>query len=492
MSIDAGCAPPRRAARPGRPRPAPRTLSQRLACAFLVVAAISVLGADVYSAVTLSYRLQQRTDRQIAENFRCRIEALRAGRGLIPATDGSASVVLDGRGAVRYSTGLASLTDSVSRSSKALRAQAGTGRPEAVADRPLRAMVGQLPDGDYLVTAQSTDSDRAAVRTLVGIESAISLPLIGVLLAGTLWSSRRTLLPIRDMARTARRIADGKAEPSDGILVVPHPLRELQCAADTFNYLLHCIEQGSLRNREAERGLHDLVGAASHELRTPLTTITGYAQLARLGALDDPDRLDVAMEQVQRETLRMAGLVEDLLLLARLSQGGDLERRPVDLTLLCARAVAAARTRECGHTLRCVVEKPVHLVEGDQDRLEQLLGNLLANVLAHTPRDTCAEVRLRRVGDRQVIEVVDDGPGVPEAARERIFEPFFRVETAAPPGTDRTAGRGLGLSVAAAVAKAHGGSLRFEPAERGSRFRLSLPVLAQRERRDSAASATLT
>ncbi|MDC0771517.1 sensor histidine kinase [Streptomyces sp. HD] len=502
MPTEAGAAPSRRKSRAGRSDTgrrclshrsdtAGKSLSRRLTRGFFATTAFGVLGAGVSCVLTLSYCLREHTDQQIVQNHRFRLQALRQGNGLPPAMDGSASVVTDARGAVQLSTGVMSLVGNLPIPAAELRERAAASRPAAVAHRPARAMVSRLPGGTYLVTARSTVSNEATVKTLVGIETAISIPLIAVLLLAALRNSRSVLACLRDLSRSARRIAEGGGEPMERVPVVTQPLRELQSTADTLNYLLRRIEEGSVRHRQEESRLCELVGAASHELRSPLTVITGYAQLARLGGLDDPHRLDQAMEQVQQQTWRMTRLVEDLLLLAGAGHGRVLEQHPVDLAELCVRAVAGAEITGARRSLRCVVESPTHLVAGDRHRLEQAIGNLLANVRVHTSEDTSAEVRLHLDGDRHVIDVIDDGPGVPETARERIFEPFFRAETATAPGSTPSPGRGLGLSVAAAVVRAHGGHLGLEPSERGAWFRVSLPALKERRRVGTAPSVAL-
>ncbi|MFF5189419.1 sensor histidine kinase [Streptomyces sp. NPDC000345] len=493
MSTAAYAAPSRREDRGARFRAVPRCSIRRLVWGFLVIAAIGVLGADLYCVSTLSHRLRERTDRQITQTHHARLEALRAGKGLYPARDGSASLVTDGRGAVRLSTGPPSLLAGLPTSADQLRERDGTGHPLPVAGRAARALVDRLPDGTYLVTARSTGADEATVRTLMGIETATSIPLIAVLALGALWTSRWAFVSLREMSRDARRIAEGSAAPSERIPVPAQPLRELRCAADTYNYLLRRIEEGSVRRRKEENRLCELVDAASHELRTPLTTITGYTQLALIRALDDPRRLDQAMEQVQKETRRLISLVDDMLLLARLGHGGMLEQRPVDLAQLCLQAVPRAQSSGAPRTLRCVVESFPHWVEGDRRWLTQAIDNLLANVLAHTPEDTSALVRLGLDGERHVIDVIDDGPGIDESVRDRIFEPFFRAASAAPtdPRAPRCPGRGLGLSVAAAVITAHGGSIGLEPTERGAWLRVTLPAAGRGRLLDAAAPGAL-
>ncbi|KUO07932.1 sensor histidine kinase [Streptomyces sp. DSM 15324] len=464
-------------------RPAPATsLSRRLAWGFLVIAAIGVLGADIYCVCTLSYRLRERTDQQIVQTHRFRMEALRAGRDWYPAQEDPASVVTDARGVVRLPTGATSPLGRLPMPAALLRERDGIEQPLPVPGRPARALVDRLPEGGYLVTARSTASDEATVRTLVDIETVTAVPLIAALALGALWISRRACVSLREMSADARRIAEGGEDPSERVPVTTQPPRELQRTADTYNYLLRRIEEAALRRRQDENRLCELVEAASHELRTPLTTITGYTQLALIRALDDPRRLDEAMGQVQKETRRLISLVEDMLLLARLGHGGMLEQRPVDLAQVCVQAVDRAQAPGAPRTLRCEVESFPHWVEGDRQRLEQAIDNLISNVLAHTPEETSAQVRLGLDGDRHVIDVIDDGPGIAGSVRDRIFEPFFRAPNSSPtdPDLPHCPGRGLGLSVAAAVVIAHGGSIGLEPSERGAWFRVSLPASAGR------------
>ena len=129
---------------------------------------------------------------------------------------------------------------------------------------------------------------------------------------------------------------------------------------------------------------------ASHELRTPLTSIRGYAELFQHGLADRPADLDTAMRRIDSESTRMAGLVDDLLLLARLDQGRPLEREPVDLAALVADAAEDARAIDPSRTVTCAAPPSCPIV-GDEGRLRQLLGNLVANALAYTrwqsPRD---------------------------------------------------------------------------------------------------------
>jgi two-component system OmpR family sensor kinase len=230
--------------------------------------------------------------------------------------------------------------------------------------------------------------------------------------------------------------------------------------------------EDAFREREATEGrLRRFVADASHELRTPLTSIRGYAELFRRGASDRPQDLAKAMERIEAEASRMGVLVEDLLLLARMDQGLPIARDRVDLTALAGRAVEDARAAWPDHSIRLDAPGPVEVV-GDEGRLRQVLDNLLGNVGLHTPPGTATSVRI--APDAAVtLEISDDGPGIDAEVADRVFERFYRAD---PSRSRERGGAGLGLAIAAEIARAHGGSLTLVPTERGATFRLGLTL----------------
>ena len=157
-------------------------------------------------------------------------------------------------------------------------------------------------------------------------------------------------------------------------------------------------------------------------------------------------------------------LVDDLLLLARLDRERPLAMEPTDLVPLADRAVAAGRAAASGHPVTLVMPDEA-VVAGDADRLRQVVDNLLANALRHSPDGAAVEVRVTAGPDAVTIEVADHGPGVPVADRERIFEPFYRADSSR---ARATGGAGLGLAIVAAIARAHGGTVGVEPNGNGS------------------------
>jgi two-component system OmpR family sensor kinase len=181
----------------------------------------------------------------------------------------------------------------------------------------------------------------------------------------------------------------------------------------------------------------------------------------------------------------MGVLVDDLLLLTRLEQGRPLERRPVDLGAVAAEAVEAARAVDPRRPLELGIGRTDSVeVLGDQDRLRQVVDNLLANVRAHTPAGAGARVHVwsDAEADVGVVEVADDGPGLTREQAERVFERFYRADSSrsrVPNGASAAGGAGLGLSIVAAIAAAHGGRalVRSTPGD-GAVFRIELPLIA--------------
>ena len=314
-----------------------------------------------------------------------------------------------------------------------------------------------------------------SLRRLVLIETAAGATLLVLLASGSWLILRRGLRPLERMASKARSIRAGdlseRVEPADDHSEVG----ELGLALNT---MLEDLE-GSFAERSAtERRLRQFLADASHELRTPLTSIQGFAELFRLGQ-DRPDAakdidLAIILRRIEEEAARMKALVEDLLTLARLDETRATESAPVDLAVLvadaCSDAVAAAPDRP----VTLDAPEPI-VVLGDRDQLRQAIANLVTNAVTHTPAGTPVEVGAHLEGGRAVITVRDHGPGIDGEATERVFDRFWRADTARV-GT----GAGLGLSIVAAIATAHGGEASVEnlPAADGggARFTLRLPL----------------
>jgi two-component system OmpR family sensor kinase len=319
------------------------------------------------------------------------------------------------------------------------------------------------------------EATRALARTLLVVGGAAILALTAIAYVIV----RRGLLPLERIAHTAEEITAGDLSHRAGI---PHDDTEVGRLGSAFDSMLDQIEGSFAEQRAAldakarsEDQLRRFVADASHELRTPLTALRGYADLYRAGGLADPAELETAMDRIGTESRRMGLLVDDLLLLARLDQGRPLRRLRVDLSRAVADAVADARAVEPGRQIVGAIDPDVAIV-GDEDRVRQVIGNLLANVRVHTPAGTPVEVVLRGDGTDAELRVADHGPGIDADHGARVFDRFYRAD----PGRSRDrGGSGLGLSIVASIVAAQGGSIHHEPTPGGgATFVVRLPLTA--------------
>lgn len=337
--------------------------------------------------------------------------------------------------------------------------------------------------GVSLVVGLPTDEVDAAVTRLWVWEGVLSA--LGLALAAGLgwWLVRRQLAPLREVAATAHRVVDLPLSQGATPLTerVPDALAdgtgEVGQVGAALNQMLDHVDAALASRHRSEQQVRQFVADASHELRTPLATVRGYAELARRRP-DDVAVARTALDKVEHEAERMGELVEDLLLLARLDQGRPLLAEPVDLAQLAAELVNDARVLAPGHHWRMTLE-PAEVV-GDAGRLSQVVSNLVTNAWRHTPDGTTVEVAVtHRPSDGAVVlSVADDGPGIGEDLRGRVFERFARGDTARQRAGQ---GTGLGLSLVEAIIGAHGGTVELQPRPGGGT--VAVVVLADAESR---------
>jgi two-component system OmpR family sensor kinase len=243
----------------------------------------------------------------------------------------------------------------------------------------------------------------------------------------------------------------------------------------SINAMLSKIEEAFGQRAASEERLRQFVSDASHELRTPITSIRGYAELYRRGALPDEAALSGAMQRIEREAERMGVLVEDLLLLARLDQRRPLDLQPVDVVQIATEVAADAAVVNRLRSFN-VEASTSAVVRGDALRLRQVVINLVQNAIVHTPPEAPISVRVRVEEHLAVIEVADEGPGIAPGHLARLFERFYRADSSR---ARETGGSGLGLSIVAAIAEAHGGRAAVtSEIAKGSTFRVELPLLS--------------
>jgi two-component system, OmpR family, sensor kinase len=333
-----------------------------------------------------------------------------------------------------------------------------------------RVIAAESRSGDTEVTGLPTAQVDEAITSLIGWEAL--LIALGALLAlgGGLLLVRRQLRPLTEVAATAHAVAE--LPLSEGAIAlterVPEHLTdertEVGQVGAALNTLLAHVESSLEARHRSEQQLRQFVADASHELRTPLATIAGYTELAR--RRPDDGNVRTALDKVEEESARMTTLVEDMLLLARLDAGRALAQGPVDLTRLLVEAVSDARVLAPDHRWQLELpDSPLEVV-GDEQRLHQVITNLLTNARKHTPPGTTVTVSVRPDG----FDVHDDGPGFPADFVDHAFERFARVDQA----RQRSGGAGLGLSLVEAIVRSHGGSVTLSSAATGTTLAVRL------------------
>jgi signal transduction histidine kinase len=327
---------------------------------------------------------------------------------------------------------------------------------------PLRVVAVSADGGQVVIAAESyaqvSDSLATLARALL-----IGTPLLFGLLALVTWLvTGYTLRPIAALRRGAAEVTQTGVPRGD--LPVPLARDEVRSLAVTLNDMLSRLADAQQRQR-------DMVSDTAHELRSPIASIRAQLEVA----LDHPDGVDWAetARDVHADTLRLARLAENLLLLARLDDN-RIRRSPVDLAAVCGsvsgRYGAARVPVKADAPAPCVVA-------GDPDALSRLLVNLLDNAVRHAAGQVSASVRAR--DGWAVLEVTDDGPGIPAEDTERAFGRFSRLDGArSRTGEESTEGAGLGLAIVRATAEAHGGSVTLQDAGPGLRAVVRLPLAA--------------
>src|SRR6266542_4674838 len=465
---------------------------------------VGLAGANFATYHFLSLFLVDRLDDQLraatqpAEARLVRTSLLHPGEHGLSLPDGSYAALVDERGRVqrqvRFNVGQAAPRPNIP--TPLIRSRARGTEPTLTttsADNgqtEYRLIAKPLGDERTVVVAMPLTDVRATQHRLLLIEAVVSGLALAAIGVAAYWLTRRELRPLERMAQKSRSIAAGdlsqRVEPDD-------PRTEVGQLGEALNTMLAEIERAFAERVAAEERLRQFVADASHELRTPVTSIRGLTELFRRGAGERPADLANVMRRIEQEGERMGELVEELLLLARLDQGLPLEREPVDVVTVVTAAVDAAQAADPERPINVVSDRPL-VVLGAESRLRQVVDNLLTNTRVHTPAATPVHIRLGAEDKQVVLEVADEGAGVPPEEADRIFERFHRTDRSR---TRSQGGVGLGLAIVRSLVEAHGGAVGYRARHGGgSVFRVVLPLAGAADpegaRPDAAAPAERT
>jgi len=359
-------------------------------------------------------------------------------------------------------------------------------------------VAAEARDGTTVISGSSLQDVTATTTATAAILAAVMGGVLILVTLGLVLVITRALRPLRRVAATAQRVSDRPL--ARGVVELPDrvdpadtdPRTEVGQVGSALNAMLHHIEGALTARQDSEEKLRRFVADASHELRTPLTSIRGYAQLSQGEGAPMTPTQERSLTRISAEATRMSALVDDLLLLARLDAGQPLRRDPVELTHVLIEAVDDAHAADPHHRWLLEVEESLEVL-GDEDRLRQVLVNLLGNARAHTPEGTTVTASLDLEGDEAVVRITDDGPGIDPELSARLFERFSRGDASrtrladgaeGPAGADGavsggdTGGTGLGLSISEAIVLAHGGRIEVTSEPGRTTFTVRLPLLA--------------
>jgi two-component system OmpR family sensor kinase len=427
-----------------------KTDSLRVRVIFTTLALLAIVLAGVVTAVTLAYRAKLDGDlhSRLAKAGAAVERAGSAGQAkrLLPglALEGVAIRITPPAGAETPAT-------KPVNTSSTIRARGS-----------LLILDEVLPDGTKVSFSASRASLDHAVTNLLLVELLVAAAALVIATLLVLQGTRTALRPLSAVIETATRIAHGDSKLR---LAPSRTDTELGSLAQAFDQMVDALEKAIEEARASDAATRRFLADASHELRTPIAALQASVETLLREQPERPerDRLEAA---AARETERLGRLVDDLLGFARLEAHPT--RTPVDLAAIAQPLVEDARAHAPQATITLNAENDT-TVRGDFDALERVVRNLIDNALAAIQPTGVIEVQLQRSNGCVQARVADDGPGVPEHQRERIFERFVRLDSAKP-------GHGLGLAIARRIAEQHRGDLTCDPTPKGASFTLRIPT----------------
>jgi two-component system sensor histidine kinase TrcS len=348
---------------------------------------------------------------------------------------------------------------------------------------PYRVSSKKTDTGDILVVGVSLDLVDKTIKRRIVSATVLSIAALLVTAGLTALVVGYALRPLRRVAVTAAEVAGTPLTGDDHRITSrvgtddTDPDNEVGIVGHTLNRLLDNVDSALALRAASDRRMRQFITDASHELRTPLAAIQGYSELTRQDSAALPPTTEYALARIESEARRMTSLVDELLLLSRLSEGDDLRTEDVDLADIVLNAVNdAAVAAPNHHWIKDLPEDPVW-VSGDSDRLHQLVSNLLTNGWVHTPPGVTVTTAIdcqRQRTDRSYAEltVANDGPDIDPELLPHLFDRFVRAKDAPHEG----GGNGLGLAIVDSIVKAHNGLVTAESAGGRTVFRVRLPL----------------
>lgn len=328
-----------------------------------------------------------------------------------------------------------------------------------------------------VVVALPTGKDNGLIGQYRGIGLTFGLLLLLFSGVAVWYTITRTLRPLKEVERTAAAVAAGDISKR---LMEHEGNTEIARINRSLNTMLSSIETAMTARGKTLDQMQRFIADASHELRTPLVSVRGYAELYRMGALNDKQKLDDAMARIESEAVRMTSLVESLLALARLEETEKLTKTKVNLTAVAGEVAKDAEAATPGLKVELVsldgsdLGNAVVEAKCDLNAVKQILVNLLSNAARFNEDNLPVQIALGKQKSKMVLEVRDHGEGIPVELRKKVFERFYRADNSR---NRETGGNGLGLAIVGALVDRHQGTIEaIETQGGGATFRVTLPA----------------
>ena len=313
----------------------------------------------------------------------------------------------------------------------------------------------QIDSPTHLIIAAPLTDVHDVQNNLVATMVVTAAIVLAAGVVAAFWITRRGMQPVTNMIDAAAAVADGDLDRR----LPEHTRRsEIGRLSTALNIMVSKLVEAITERDLQQARLRRFIADASHELRTPLAAIRGYAELCESGEVPPGPAFDRAVGRIRSESDRMTDLVDDLLLLARLDQDTGRNENRLDLRQLAHDAVDDLRATDIRHTLSVYANEPV-IVNADEARIRQVIVNLLTNATTHTPDTSHVTITVHQHRNNAVLTVEDNGPGIPMAHRDRVFDRFYRADDSR---SRETGGTGLGLAIVKSIVEAHGGTVELD------------------------------
>jgi signal transduction histidine kinase len=434
------------------------TGSLRFRVSLVTLGLLALVLAVVIAAVTLAYRSSLQRD--------LRHHLTAAGKAVERAGSGTAAKdLVPGLALEGIATTIGDANPQLPAGKKVPGHNAPPVKPgtSITTHRSLLALNEVLPDGTRVTFTASDSPIGHAVGRLLLVELAVALAALALASLLVLRGTKTALRPLSAVIATATKIAAGERSVR---LLPTRTDTELGRLAAAFDQMVDALEGALTQAEETEAAMRRFLADASHELRTPVAALQASVETLLREQPERPHR-DEQEAALARNTARVGRLINDLLNLARLEGTTQQPAETIHVRRLLQTAVADARLQETGTTI--TLETDDGSVRGDEQALLRVLANLLDNALAAVPPAGRIEVTARVRDETVEVRIADDGPGVPEADREHIFQRFSRLNH-----THNSTG--LGLAIARRIARQHNGDLTCDSSAQGATFTLTLPA----------------